>query len=93
MVGNIFSNIRRKDIEFHEWCRNSDGDPTGVIEPKPISILYNRDEIDEDEIRHIVDSHRYDLSHCLCDDERMVVITTPMAERLDRMMHHKKNVG
>jgi hypothetical protein len=89
MIGEIFSNLRRKDIEFHEYRFNADGNPTGIIQAKPISILYDGDEIDEDEIRDIVDSHRYDLSHCLCDDERMVVVTTAMADRLSRIIGHQ----
>jgi hypothetical protein len=92
MIGKIFSNLRRKDIEFHEYRFNSDGNPTGVIQAKPISILYDGDEIDEEEISNIVDSHRYDLSHCLCDDERMVVVTTAMADRLSRIIAHR-NAG
>jgi hypothetical protein len=85
----MLDNIKRKDIEFHECCFNSAGVPTGVIKPKPISILYNMDEIGEEEIRTIIDSHRYDLSDCICDDERMVVMTTTMADRLGRIMQHQ----
>jgi hypothetical protein len=79
------SNIGRKDIEFHEYRYNSKGMPIGVITAKPVSIFFDKNEISDDEVRKIVDSRRYDISNCMCDDERMVVMTTPMAERLLRI--------
>jgi hypothetical protein len=83
---NKVDNIGRKDIEFHQYRYNSEGRPTGVITAKPVSIFFNKNEISDDEVRRIVDSRRYDISNCMCDDERMVVMTTPMAERLMRIL-------
>jgi hypothetical protein len=82
----MFDNIGRKDIEFHQYRYNSDGMPTGAIIAKPISILFDKNKISDDEVRRIVDSRRYDISNCMCDDDRMVVMTTPMAERLIQIL-------
>jgi hypothetical protein len=76
--------IKRKDIEFHElkYCTNPEGKQIGVIKAKQISIFFDRDEISEDEVCEIVECQGDDISKCVCDDERVVVMTTPKAEKL-----------
>jgi hypothetical protein len=78
----MFDSIVRKDIEYHVYRHNSKGMPTGAIIAKPVTIFYDRNEISDDEVRLIVDSHRYDISNCRCNDTRLHVMTTPMAEKL-----------
>jgi hypothetical protein len=78
----MFDSIVRKDIEYHVYHHNSKGMPTGTIIAKPVTIFYDKNEISDDEVRLIVDSHRYDISNCRCNDDRMHVMTTPMADRL-----------
>jgi hypothetical protein len=76
--------IKRKDIEFHEfkYCTNPEGKQIGIVKAKQISLFFNRDEISEDEVREIVESHGDDISKCECADERVVVMTTSKAEKL-----------
>jgi hypothetical protein len=83
----MLKNIVRKDIEFHKlkYCVNPEGKRISVIKAKPISIIYDREEISEAEVGKIVDSNSSDISMCVCDDERVVVMTTPMADRLRRI--------
>jgi hypothetical protein len=84
---NMLDEIKRKDIEFHKlkYCVNPEGERISVIKAKPISIIYDREEISEAEVGKIVDSNSNDISMCICDDERVVVMTTPMADRLRRI--------
>jgi hypothetical protein len=76
--------IKRKDIEFHEfkYCTNPEGKKIGVIKAKQISIFFDRDEISEDEVREIVECQGEDISRCVCNDDRVVVMTTSKAEKL-----------
>jgi hypothetical protein len=78
----MINNIVRKDIEFHVNRYDSMGMPIGVIIAKPVTIFFDENEISDEEVRKIIDSHRSDISNCICDDARMVVMTTPMAELL-----------
>jgi hypothetical protein len=80
----MFESIIRKDIEFHTYQQYSNGRSTGALITKPITIFFDKNKISDDEVRSIIDSHRYDISNCKCDDERMIVMPTPMAERLIR---------
>jgi hypothetical protein len=80
----MFESIVRKDIEFHMYQDYAEGMRTGAIIAKPITIFFDKNKISDDEVRRIVDSRRYDMSNCKCDDERMIVMPTPMAERLIR---------
>jgi hypothetical protein len=85
----MLDHIGRKDIEFHEYQYNSEGMPIGVITAKPISIFFDKNKISDDEVRRIVNSRQYDISNCMCDDDRIIVMTTPMAERLVQILPTK----
>jgi hypothetical protein len=78
----MFESIIRKDIEFHTYQHYSNGRSTGALIAKPITIFFDKNKISDDEVRRIIDSRCYDISNCKCDDERMIVMPTPMAERL-----------
>jgi hypothetical protein len=78
----MFESIMRKDIEFHTYQHYSTGQSTGALITKPITIFFDKNKISDDEVRSIIDSHLYDISNCKCDDERIIVMSTPMAERL-----------
>ena len=81
--------IKRIDIELTEGCTNSDGElvvETGIYK---MSILYDERKIAEEEVRKYVMNNRENISHGKSDDERLVIMSTEMAERLRNMMKNE----
>jgi hypothetical protein len=86
-AGMVVTDLYEPYTYLHKlkYCANPEGERISVIKAKPISIIYDREEISETEVGKIVDSNSSDISMCVCDDERVVVMTTPMADRLRRI--------
>lgn len=83
------AHIKRIDIELTEGCCNSDGELIVETEVYEMSILYDERNITEEEVKKYIMDNRESIARGKSRDERLIVMTTEMANRLRNIMKNE----
>ena len=73
-------NIKKIEFDVTNMICNSDDKPVCATGTESFAVLFNETQISEDEVRALIDNNNYVY------DERLVVMSVEMANRLKDIM-------